>query len=129
MITAELDGRQASVLLGDGKGGFPTIFNNPGGGGRLVGVAIGDLNGDKKPDAVLTDLSNDRVVILLGDGTGKLTYQGSFAVQSAPEEVVLVDLNRDGKLDFVVTNNNSNTVSTALGKGDGTFDTRVDLPV
>ncbi len=77
-------------------------------------VAVGDLNGDGKPDLVLAD--NASVSVLLGDGTGLFT---------APAN----DLNGDGRRDVVVTNASSNTVSVLLGNGDGTLATHVDYAV
>src|SRR3989338_7740171 len=37
-------------------------------------VAIGDLNGDGKPDLAVAKLSDNNITILLGNGTGSFTF-------------------------------------------------------
>ena len=58
------DGNYVSVLLGDGTGGF-----RPGGnfvvGTVPVSVAVGDFNGDMKPDLAVANYLSDSVTILL----------------------------------------------------------------
>jgi hypothetical protein len=78
-----------------------------------LGVAIGDLDGDGRPDIVVCNNEN-------GSGTTISVYRNlqaspglsgasfdqrrDFAVGQAPWDVVLADVNGDGKLDIVVSN-------------------------
>ncbi len=90
-------------------------------GMQPVSVAIGDLNGDGKPDlAVPNALSND-ISILLGAGAGAFSAAVSLAVGTQPVSVAIGDLNGDGKPDLAVANSGSNTVSILLGDGAGAF--------
>ena len=80
-------------------------------------IAIGDLNGDGKPDiAVANSGSNSVSVFINTSATGSITA-GSFATKvdfttgSTPNYVAIGDLDGDGKPELVVANNNSNTVS------------------
>jgi hypothetical protein len=124
-----------SVLLGNGDGTFqPAITTSvlPG----ATSLAVGDFQGDGKPDlAVVSGLDNS-VEILRGNGDGTFQSnpliipvgtQGNFL--PSIESVAVGDFAHNGKLDLAVVNPGDNTVSVLLGNGDGTFQNRVDLPV
>ena len=91
----------------------------------LSEVAVGDFNGDGKPDIAATSYSNGSVSVFLnkGDGTGTFGAEQVFAVGGSAEALAVGDVNGDGKLDIVTANGDSNSVSVLLGKGDGTFGT------
>ena len=73
-------------------------------------VAIGDLNGDGKPDVVTADASGDRYRCFRTRArrgsfdTNSLAVRVAFAVGSGPREVVLADLDGDGRLDIIDAN-------------------------
>ena len=111
-----------SILLGDGAGSFGPGSVFPAGMDSKA-LAIGDFNGDAKPDLVVVNRSSDNVSILLGDGAGSFSSPSSFAVGSFPNSVAIGDLNADGNLDVAVTNGggDSGYVSILLGSGTGSF--------
>ncbi len=95
-------------------------------------VLIADLNGDGKPDLVITNFPSSHVVVMWGNGDGTfqptLTYYsvGGFNVVS----VALADVNGDGKPDLLVATQciysgacppSGGQVSVLPGNGDGTF--------
>ncbi len=108
-----------SILLGKGDGTFPT-YSSVVSGETLV--AVGDFNGDGKPDLVLGELTS-HVSVALGNGDG--TFQppvqfilpSDFYVQSG----VVGDFNGDGKLDIAIANQSTDIVTILLGTGDGKF--------
>ncbi len=110
-----------TVLLGNGNGTFLpgpslTVGNGP------AGVAVGDFNGDGKPDLAVANLNDNTLSILLGNGDGTFQAPQTFAgVGTKPYFVAVGDFNRDGKPDLVITNHLGNTVTVLLGNGDGTF--------
>src|SRR5947209_11892 len=110
-----------TVWLGNGDGTFRpgpslTVGNGP------AGVAVGDFNGDGKPDLVVANFNDNTLSVLLGNGDGTFQAAQTFGgVGMQPQFVAVGDFNRDGKLDLVVTNSHSDSVSVLLGNGDGTF--------
>ncbi len=89
-------------------------------------VAVGDFNGDNKPDMVVANFSTSDVSVFLGNGDGTFGAAVSYAVGSNPFGVTIGDFNGDGKADLVVGNGNSNNLSVLLGNGDGTFQAAVN---
>jgi hypothetical protein len=132
-----------SVLLGNGNGKFQTAVGYTSGGDYGTAVAVADLNGDGKPDLVVTNLcdrsngcTTGLVAVLLGNGNG--TFQaavGTSSGGSTPNSIAVADVNGDGKPDLVVANKGSNSVAVLFGNGDGTFQAAVpydsggDLPI
>ena len=110
--------QQRPLLLGDGAGGFSStstyvVGSNP------RSVAIGDLNGDGKPDLVVANIGSDNVSILLGDGNGAFGTVNTLTVGDQPLSVAIGDLNDDGKPDLAVANSNSSSVSILINTGAG----------
>lgn len=124
LVTSNDDGKVA-FLRNDGTGGSAPGFDNPvytAVGSQLYHVAVGDVNLDGKPDAVVTEGLNHKAQIMLGTGTG--TFTAGAAILSGgwyPKGVALGDLNADGKLDVVTGNEGNGQAMVALGTGGGAF--------
>ena len=56
-----------------------------------VSVAVGDFNGDGKPDAAILTLNQNTVGIFINDGTGNLTAKQFLPVSGPPTSVVRAD--------------------------------------
>src|SRR5258705_1633213 len=89
-------------------------------------VAMGDLNGDGKPDLVTANRDFSTVSVLLGNGDGTFGAKVDYGTGGHPQSVAIGDVSGDGKPDLVTANNNPSTVSVLLGDGDGTFGARAD---
>src|SRR5262249_26823210 len=97
--------------------------------GRPFVVSAGDFNGDGKVDLVAGDITNNDLVMLLGNGDGTLQPPLTNHLSSSPHLLVPGDFNRDGKLDLAYANANPNNISILLGKGDGSFEPPQSYPV
>jgi large repetitive protein len=91
-------------------------------------AAVGDVNGDGRPDLVLTEKGSGSVTVMLGDGKGGFAAGVQYPAGTLAGNVQLADLNRDGKLDLVVTDSASGAVDVLFGNGDGTFAKAVSYP-
>jgi hypothetical protein len=97
--------------------------------GNAHHVAIGDLNGDGKPDLTTADFGSNYVSVLLGNGDGTFAAAVSYSVGDSPHQVAIGDLNGDGKPDLTTADLGSDNVSVLLGNGDGTFAAAVSYSV
>ncbi len=89
-------------------------------------VAIGDFNGDVKPDLAVANNGASTVSILLGTSTGSFGAKTDFATGGGPAAVAIGDFNGDAKPDLAVANF-SGTVSVLLGTGTGSFGAKTDF--
>jgi FG-GAP-like repeat len=122
-----------SVLLNRGRGVFGAArAYRTGFGSRSV--AIGDLNGDARPDLATANWGGHSVSVLLNGGNGRFRPRVDYRVGVNPHDIAMGDLNRDGRPDLVTASmkNTSlggavSSVSVLINTGDGTFRDRIEL--
>jgi gliding motility-associated-like protein len=108
---------------------FPTGFSS-------ISVAMGDLDGDGKPDLVVLNEGSDWVSVLRNTSTGagniSFATKVDYTTGDSPRSVALGDLDGDGKADIVVANA-TGTLSifrnTSTGPGNISYPAKVDLTV
>ncbi len=88
------------VLRGNGKGAFENISETPVPAGPRY-AALGDINGDGRPDIVLTH-GSDQLSVVLNKGGGRFAPASPFDLETTVFAVAVADVNRDKKNDLVV---------------------------
>ncbi len=92
-------------------------------------IAVADLDGDALLDMAVTNLLDDTVSILLGNGSGGFAPQTTVAVGNVPASMAGGDFNTDGRPDLAVPNFFDATITVLLGNGDGSFGSPTTFPV
>jgi hypothetical protein len=120
--TEDKPGATVSVLLNKGDASFEAKRDFQTGPGPRS-VAIGDLNGDGKPDlATANELgSTGTASVLLNTGDGTFAPARDYATGAAVYTVAIGDLNDDRKLDLALADGRG--VAVLLNSGDGNFPT------
>jgi VCBS repeat protein len=105
VVTDSWGDNQIELSKGDGKGGLQTPGHFfPVGRRPYERLRSTDFNKDGKPDVVTTNLDDDTVTILLGDGKGGFHHApGSpFPAGAKPWQMAIDDFNRDGNADLAI---------------------------
>jgi hypothetical protein len=124
---------RVSVLLNRGAGSFRTArVYRTGFGTRSV--AIGDLNGDGKPDVATANLEGRTISVLLNRGDGRFLAPVEYRTGVEPWDIAIGDLNGDGRADLATAIANRDfgrsvsRVSVYINEADGSFQQRIDYP-
>jgi uncharacterized protein (TIGR02145 family) len=83
-------------------------------GTNPTSVAVGDLDGDGKPDLAVTNFAANTVSVFRNTSTGEtISFDAEvhFATGTHPHSVAIGDIDGDGKPDLAVANNGTDNVS------------------
>ncbi len=114
-------------------------YNSVSTDGHPYGGAIGDIDGDGKPDLVVNNRDSNTVSVFLNTGTGTTIDASTFTLNrklttlGLPNNVKLADIDGDGKLDIVCAMTGANFMcvfrNTTTATGTPNFATRTDVTV
>jgi len=133
IATSDLDGDgKAELVVANQTGNTVSVFRNTSTVGTLdlnsfapkvdftsgpnstLGIAVGDLDGDEKPEIAVTNYGTNTVSILKNTTTmGTITANSfaskvDFATGTGPQSITIGDLDGDGKVDLAVANFSAN---------------------
>ena len=113
-----------SIYLGNGDGTFqdPITYSMATLASQgSAQIAVGDLNGDAKPDVVATLPFINELRVYPGNGDGTLQSPTTYGLGSRPNSPVIADFDGDGKLDAAFAYSSGNTIQLCFGAGNGTI--------
>ncbi len=119
---------KVDVLLANANGSFPApvVYTA---GTFPSAAAIGDLDGDGKPDLAIANLSSNNLTLLRNGGGGAFQALATLALAAAPASVAIADFDGDGHADLAVTERAGPAVAVLLGTGGGQFKAPVTYAV
>ena len=116
-----MDDQDVTLALGRGSGEFAAAPGSPvPAGGRGLGLAAGDVDGDGHVDLVANFDDEDELGLLLGDGSG--SFRRTHETLAAPGRCygqTVADLDRDGIADVAAPCIDAAAVAVWLGRRDG----------
>ena len=122
LVTANNASGNISLRLGVGDGTFTTPATDKfSAGAGPYDIALGDIDGDGKLDAVVANDGSNNVSLLVNTSP---TFKASVNTPTAgnrPQGLILSDFNGDQKLDFATADSNGNSVTVRLNSGTGGF--------
>ena len=107
-----------NVLLNQGSGTFASPRFHQGRGPYQTDLAVGDLNGDGKPDIVVT--GGPYLDVLLNNGDGTLGTPVPVDIAVSTFAVAIADLDGDGRNDLVLGASGEGVI-VLFNRGDGSF--------
>jgi FG-GAP-like repeat len=134
IVTANAASGDASVLLGDGKGGFSPAPGSPFPAGHSPNdIAVGDFNRDGCLDLAFANHETQQLTVLLGNCRGGFAPSPhspvTVAVKPHPHGIATGDFNGDGKLDLVTDSWAEDRLEILFGDGKGGFTQGSYVPV
>ena len=123
-LAASNEDNTLSVMISDGQGGFAPRSIYPL-GTLSQNLAIGDLDGDSRPDLVASNFVESSVTLFYNLGDGRFPGGRNLGVGPHPRWVEVADVDADGRLDLVTANYNNaiqnGSVSVLLGRAGRSF--------
>jgi len=90
-------------------------------GKNPTSVGTADFNQDGLTDLITTNIGNNTLSVLFGNGDGTFKEQLSLVVCREPRAVALNDYNRDGRIDLAVACAGSDQIAVYFGLDNGAF--------
>jgi hypothetical protein len=121
---------KSRVILGDGKGNFPTAYNLGESPYRSYSGRLVDLDGDGDLDVVLSNDAPDPKMVYMNDGKGHFSVGSKYGQPTwETRNASVADLNGDGRPDIIAANRSDKNLGNyiCLNHGKGNFDSNCVL--
>jgi len=118
---APTSAKSMTILLGNGDGTFRVAPAFAVTGQNINNAAVGDFNGDGKPDLAMVLPSLNEVQVLLGNGDGTFEPSAPIFIPNGATSVATGDFNGDGNADLVVAPDYGTELTVLSGDGKGAF--------
>lgn len=92
-------------------------------GKNPTSVSTADFNQDGFTDLITTNIGNNSLSVLFGNGDGTFKEHVQLQVCKEPRALALDDVNADGRLDLAVACSGSDQIAIFYGLANGTFGT------
>lgn len=106
-----------TVNIGDTA--FSHTLLNIGAGESMI--AAFDFNSDGHQDIIVSNYSDNNIVVYRGDGKGNLSKTSRHSAGEKPTDISISDINDDGYIDVVIANHETSYVTLLYGDGQGGF--------
>lgn len=114
------------VLIGDGRGGFPSAYDLGPAADKTYSGNLVDLDGDGDLDVVISNDTPDPKRIYLNDGKGRFAQVDTYGrAQWSTRNAAVADVNGDRLPDIIVANRDAPARAAnyvCLNRGKGQFD-------
>lgn len=90
-------------------------------GKNPTSVTTWDFNEDGVTDIITTNIGNDSLSILFGNGDGTFKEQKQIPVAKEPRALAMDDFNGDGHMDLAIACSGSDQIAIYFGLANGTF--------
>jgi hypothetical protein len=122
LVSAHNNANSIKVIKGMGNRAFaaPTAAETFTAGAGPIALALGDIDGQNGPDAVVANNGSNNVSLLLNTGQGAFSAQTTSSTGNQPTSVILARF-VDQKLDYATANKNSNNAIVRTNSGSGGF--------
>ncbi|MFQ5992640.1 MAG: FG-GAP repeat domain-containing protein, partial [Nitrospiraceae bacterium] len=90
-------------------------------GKNPTSVTTADLNQDGFTDLITTNIGNDSLSVLFGNGDGSFQEQKQMSARKEPRALALDDYNGDGLVDLAVACAGNDRVRLFFGLANGSF--------
>lgn len=91
---------------------------NIGSGNQPNAIAVGDLDGDGKPDIAVANFLSSKVAVYRNKSTTGMAFGGSFfetkvefLVDMNPRDIAIADIDMDGRPEIITVNESGNSIS------------------
>jgi hypothetical protein len=128
-ITFAPEASKVLVHLGNGDGTLASYQFYQATTSVDTDLLAADLNGDQIEDAIVSNVQNDSINVLINNSDGTFTDRSQYEVGRYPVKIIGVDIDNDGDTDLVTANNLSDSITTLNNNGSGIFAARTDINI